>query len=90
MNTIIIRHQVSDFAAWKSAFDAHAGEREAHGLALLGLHRDVADTNTVTVALRTADLQRADAFLHSEDLRDTMANAGVTSVPDVWVTEDVA
>ncbi len=89
MNTIIIRHGVKDFAVWKTAFDGDASARKDHGLSLLGLHRDVADANKVTIAMRADDLARADAFLHSDGLRKTMQTAGVVAAPDVWVTEDV-
>jgi hypothetical protein len=89
VNTIIIRHGVNDFDNWKAAYDDDAAAREAHGLTQLGVHRDVADPNVVTVALRASDLANAEVFLASDDLRETMQSAGVISQPDVWITTDV-
>jgi hypothetical protein len=88
MSTIIIRHRVADFDAWKAAFDEHAAVRSDHGLADSGLLRDEDDANTVTILLSSDDTARAREFLASDSLRETMQGAGVTSQPEVWIAND--
>jgi hypothetical protein len=88
MSTVIIRHQVADFDAWKAAFDEHATARRDHGLADAGLLRDEDDPSVVTILLNSEDTGRAREFLGSDDLRETMGRAGVVSQPEVWIAND--
>jgi len=47
--SMIIRHRVADYDAWKSAFDEHQAMRAASGITSHTLHRDADDPNAVTV-----------------------------------------
>ena len=41
MNHLLIRHEISDFATWKPAYDAHAASRASAGLTELHLLRSI-------------------------------------------------
>ena len=89
MGTIFVRHQVADYDAWKVGFDEHGRVRREYGIADAGLYRDVSDPSIVTMLLTTDDLDRANEFLSSDDLRETMTKLGVVSAPDIWITTPV-
>jgi len=88
MSTVIIRHRVADFDAWKPVFDEHGAVRREHGLQDASLLRDEDDPNTVTILLTTDDTAGAREFLSSDNLREAMQNAGVVSEPDLWIAND--
>ena len=86
MHTIFVRHQVADYDVWKPGFDEHGTVRREYGLTDAGLYRDDAAPDTVTIVLTADDAARAQEFLASDELRETMANLGVVGAPDIWVT----
>jgi hypothetical protein len=88
MSSIFIRHRVADFDTWKAAFDEHGSVRRDHGLVDTSLLRDEDDANMVTVILSTDDTARAREFLASDNLRQAMDGAGVTSKPELWVANE--
>jgi hypothetical protein len=88
MSSIFIRHRVADFDAWKTAFDEHGSVRRDHGLVDTSLLRDEDDANMVTIVLSTDDTTRAREFLASDNLRETMDGAGVTSQPELWIANE--
>jgi quinol monooxygenase YgiN len=89
MPTLLIRHHVADFAAWKAAFDAHAITRQANGSQGGRLFRAAADPNEVLLLLEWDDRERARLFVDSDDLQEAMTQAGVAGEPDIWFLEDV-
>jgi len=82
--TIIVRHKVKDFAAWKPFFQAHESKRVAAGLTNPRLFRSADDPSEVVILLDAADLGAAKAFAGSEELRSEMAGAGVVDKPDIY------
>ena len=84
---LVITHPVAEWDAWKQGFDA--GEQDRRDAGALGHHlnRSADDPNVVTMYIALSDLDRARAFLASDDLRQAMEEAGVTGPPDVtWMT----
>jgi hypothetical protein len=88
MTTIFVRHTVADYDVWKPGFDDHQSMRRQYGLVDAGLYRSVDDPNDVTVIVTTDDVARAQEFLASDDLRETMSRLGVTAAPEIWITEE--
>ena len=87
MTNLFVRHSVTDFETWKSGFDDHGTVRREYGLTDVGLYRGAEDPNDVTIILATDDVVRAQEFIASDDLRETMGRLGVVSAPDVWFAE---
>ena len=71
MTTLVIRHAVSDFAAWKRAFDADPLGRARNGVLHHRVYRDGAD---VVIHLEFATRAEAEAFLSA--LRGLWRSAG--------------
>ncbi len=81
---MVIRHTVNDFSAWKTGYDAHQPARTVAGLTEKYLLQDTDNPNQVTIMLEADDLQRAEEFTKSDDLRETMQKFGVIGKPDIY------
>ncbi len=88
MPTLLVRHKVADYATWKPVFDEHGGTRGASGCQGGRLFRNAADPNETLILLEWDNLDRARLFSESDDLRETMAWAGVADKPDVWFLDE--
>ncbi len=86
MVRMFARHQVTDYEAWRKVYDAF--DREALGVRQHAVYQGVADANDVTVWHDFDDRATAEAFASSEDLKAAMAEAGVVSSPNIWITEE--
>jgi heme-degrading monooxygenase HmoA len=89
MPSLLIRHRVADYPAWKAVFDEHEPARRANGAQGTQLFRDADDPHEVLLLLEWDDLERARLFADSDDLREAMTRAGVTDRPDIWFLDDV-
>ena len=89
MITMFAKHEVSDFSAWKRAYDEFAPFRNEMGVTGDSVHRDASDPNVVTVTHAFNSLDAATAFASSDDLKSAMMDAGVVGPPDIWFAEDV-
>jgi hypothetical protein len=79
----IVRHEVSDYAAWKRAFDGHAEARTRAGIIGHAVNRSAQNPNVVVVYLQAESDASLKAFAGSSDLKDVMKNAGVVGAPDI-------
>jgi quinol monooxygenase YgiN len=86
MVRMFARHQVADYDAWRQVYDAF--DREALGVRQHAIYRSVADPNEVTVWHDFDDRATAESFTGSDDLKAAMAEAGVVSAPNIWITHE--
>lgn len=84
MTSILIQHQVKDFAAWKKVFDASVDLRTSSGALTAQVYRDESDPNKVTTIHKWNSLANAQKFAHSTDLKAAMEKAGVVGAPNVY------
>jgi hypothetical protein len=84
MTNLLIRHRVSEFSSWKSAFDAHANARADAGLKDREVMRDLNDPNQVVLLFEVSDVRKAKEFCESLSLREAMQGAGVIDRPDLY------
>ena len=63
MVTLHIEHPISDFDAWRAAFDSFAGQRENAGVRAHRVLRPVGDANYVVVDLEFQTSAEAEKFL---------------------------
>lgn len=78
--TVIIRHDVKDFSAWKSVFDAAQPMRAEGGEVKADVYRA---GNTVHAVFEYASLDQAKAYFDSPVLKEKMGEAGVIGVPEI-------
>jgi len=80
------RHQVADYDAWRKVYDAF--DRESLGARDHAVYRRVDDPNEITVWHDFDDRATAESFAGSDELKAAMAEAGVVSAPNIWVTDE--
>jgi heme-degrading monooxygenase HmoA len=88
MPSLLIRHHVADYDAWRPNFDEHELTRRANGSQGGRICRSADDPNEVVILLEWDDLERARLFADSDDLREVMNGAGAMNPPDIWFLED--
>ena len=84
MTYLLIRHKVADYAKWKASYDGHFPARQQAGLKEKHLLRSLGDPNEVVMLFEAHDIEKAQAFIDSDDLREAMKNAGVINKPDLY------
>ena len=84
MVRIFVRHPVTDYGHWRTAYDAFDAVRQQMGVTGHGVYRGVDDPNDVTVWHDFASAEQAKAFAASDELRHAMDEAGVAGPPAVW------
>lgn len=77
MPTMMTRHRVRDYDAWRKHFDEHEGKRREFGITSRRVYRNVADPNDLVLLFDVADQHRAQEFAATDDLRQIMEKAGV-------------
>lgn len=87
MATIFLRHSVADYNAWRPVYDADRPRRDEGGLREVGVFRGADDPNSVLVVWVADDVSGFQAMMESDDLKEKMQEAGVTSAPEVWITD---
>ena len=80
---LIVRHEVRDYGAWKTAFDGHGPARAKAGVIGHAVNRSVRNPNVVVIYLQAESLDALRAFAGSADLRQVMQAAGVVGAPDL-------
>ena len=88
MPYLLIRHKVSDYVQWKSAFDAHSVTRQTNGSRGGQLFRNASAPNELIVLLEWDVLEKARQFAQSDELREVMRRAGVVDQPTVSFLKD--
>jgi ABC-type sugar transport system substrate-binding protein len=83
---VFVRHEVSDYAAWKKAYDDFAATRKKLGVAAQDVFRSIDNPNDLTITHDFKTLQKAKAFASSPELKAAMMKAGVTGTPQIWYT----
>ena len=81
MITVIMQHEVKDFANWKNFFDADEPNRAKAGVKLLGLYTSVKNSNDVTMIFKAPAVEILEAYTSNRNLQEDMKRAGVISVP---------
>jgi hypothetical protein len=83
MITVLIHHEVADYTAWKAAFDSAFDWRRKNGELSCRIFRSAGNVNHLTLFFEWESLEKARAFIVSEELKTKMANAGVKGLPRV-------
>jgi hypothetical protein len=81
---VMVRSKVKDWDAWKKSFDGHKQARVDAGLTDRVISYTVGDNHNVTLVFAVADMDKAKAFMNSQDLKDKMKEAGVDGPPDIF------
>lgn len=89
MPYLLVRHKITDYQHWKSAFDQHGATRKASGSKRGVLLRNIQDPNELVIIVEFEDLSQARQFAHSDDLQKKMREAGVIDQPNIYFLEEI-
>jgi quinol monooxygenase YgiN len=87
--TLVVRHTVADYAAWRAVYDTVDPVRTNHGCTGHRVLRDPADANDVFITHEFPSVADAQAFTQDPDFGAAMKKAGVTSAPRIEIFQSV-
>ncbi len=82
---LVVRHVVTDYAAWRKVYDSVAPMQKKGGVTAQAVYQAADDPNDVTVTHDFATADKAKAFLGSDDLKAALAKSGVKGEPKAWI-----
>jgi quinol monooxygenase YgiN len=83
--TLIVRHQVEDYAAWRAVYETVEGLRGQHGCTGAEVMVDPGNKQDVFILHRFPTVEQAEAFAGSSELREAMGRAGVVGAPRIEI-----
>jgi len=85
---VLVHHEVTDYPAWKSVFDGSLDWRTRNGERSCRIFRGCENPNDLTLLFEWENIEKARAFISSDELKNRMAKAGVKTPPQVqYLTE---
>jgi hypothetical protein len=78
---MVVKHKVSNYAKFKTSYDAHDSARLANGIHSYVIGRGLQDSNMVLVAVKVDDMAKAKAFAKDPGLKKAMQKGGITGTP---------
>ena len=86
--TLIVRHQVEDYGAWRVVYDGVENLRQQYGCLEADVTVDPGDKNDVFVIHRFPTIDAAQGFAGSGELKEAMGRAGVTGAPRIEIATE--
>jgi len=78
---LVATHKVANFAKWMTSYEEHDSIRLANQIHSYVIGRGVQDSNTVMVAVKVDDMDKAKAFSKDASLKEAMKKGGVMGTP---------
>jgi quinol monooxygenase YgiN len=86
--TLIVRHQVQDYSAWRAVYDSVADLRQQYSCSGAEVMTAPDDKNDVFVIHRFPSLEAAQAFAGSSELKEAMGRAGIAGAPRIEIATE--
>ena len=83
--TLLVRHNVNDFAAWRVVYDELEPLREQYGCVAKRVMQLPDDSNDVLVTHDFPSVEQAHGFADDPQLRAGMQRAGVAGAPRIEI-----
>jgi hypothetical protein len=83
--TLVVRHQVNDYAAWRAVYDELEPVCVEYGCTGQRVLRLPDNANDVLVTHDFPTVEKAGTFAHSQELRAALERAGVAGAPQVEI-----
>jgi len=87
--TLIVRHRVEDYDAWRAVYETVEDLRQQYGCFGAEVMTDAGDKQDVYVLHRFPSLEQAQGFAGSAELIDAMGRAGVVMPPRIEFAVEV-
>ncbi len=89
MAQLYVHHKVEDYTKWRKVFDEMDGTRRSMGETGLRVYHTAASPNEIVVITDWGTADQARAYAQSPGLKEAMQRAGVISLPDVLILEEL-
>jgi len=89
MVTVIVQHEVKDFAKWKIGFDEDLPNLKKAGVELKGLYTSFKKPNDVTMIFKAPDASLFNKIMSDPERLKAIEKAGVTTKPKVTILNKV-
>ena len=83
MIQVLVHQEVNDYRNWRAVFDAAIDFRQLGGERSCRVFCKSGDPNNLTLLFEWEDLDGAQRYMNSEELRDKMMQAGVIGIPEI-------
>ena len=87
--TLIVRHTVADYPAWRVVYEEADALRVSHGCTAERVLRLPGDPNDVVAIHEFPTVDQARQFADDPSLKEAMGRGGVTSAPRIEILESV-
>ena len=87
--TLIVRHQVQDYSAWREVYDSMEGLRQQYGCFGAEVMSKPGDKTDLFVIHRVPTVEAAQGFAGSGELKQAMGSAGVKGAPRIEIASEV-
>ena len=78
-NEMVVKHKVSDYNKWKTAYDPYDSVLLANGIHSYLIGRGLQDSNMILVTMKIDDIAKAKAFAKDAGLKKEMQKGSVKS-----------
>lgn len=89
MTRMFVRHTVSNYGVWRKLYDEFNAVQKAKGVKAQSVYQAADNPGDITVTHDFPDLETAQAFAKSDELKTAMRGAGVVGAPTIWFTNKV-
>ena len=76
MATMFVRHTISDYKAWRKAYDDFAPVQKAKDVMAQAVYQAADNPNDITVTHEFGSVEAAQAFAKGDELKKAMQRAG--------------
>jgi quinol monooxygenase YgiN len=83
MIQVLVHHQVADYRNWRSVFDAALDFRHDGGECSCRIFRKAGNPNDLTLLFEWDDMEKAQRYMTSDELRKKMQQSGVLGAPGI-------
>lgn len=89
MVTVILTHEVADFATWKKGFELGEPLRQQAGVKTVGIFNSIENPNLVSAITEFPSKEAVQGFMSNPALKAEMEKAGVVGVPEVKILNKI-
>ncbi len=83
MVNILIKHKVADYDKWKATFDKVEDIRRSGGEKSYKIMHPENEPNNLIIHFEWDNIENANTYFESPDLKNAMEEAGVIEAPDI-------
>ena len=88
MTSVLVHTKVQDYSKWRAVYDENESKRASNGMGEGKVFHDSDDMNSITLLFEVTDLEKARAYVDSDELKQAQLKGGVIPPPTViWLTE---